>query len=426
MTLTRFSNNTKLALFCATLGMVSGGVLWIFLRLVREGTRLIWDLIPAQVGSPVWYPVLACGLGGLIIGLFRKKFGDYPESMFEVIGRVKKTGTYPYSKIGIIMIAALLPLIFASSVGPEAGMVGIVVALGCWVKENVSFAGRNTVISSRLGLAVSLSVLFFSPLFGLFSAIEEDELPDELLDEIGRGGSVKSGRIRLMMVYGASICGALGVMFVLNSVFGKSMEGFPSFENAVPGKADLLMTVPYLAIGILLGLFFEKTEHVMDKLSAKLPPVISELTAGLVLGLVSVWVPMVRFSGEEEMGILIRDYADYAPWAMIAMAFLKIVLTCMCIKLGMKGGHFFPLIFAAVCLGYGTSLLIFPLDSSSAVYAAAIVTAATLSSSMGKPLAVTCLLFLCFPVRMGIWIFMAAFIASQAASRKGGKKDAAQ
>lgn len=99
MTLTRFSNNTKLALFCATLGMVSGGVLWIFLRLVREGTRLIWDLIPAQAGSPVWYPVLACGLGGLIIGLFRKKFGDYPESMFEVIGRVKKTGTYPYSKI---------------------------------------------------------------------------------------------------------------------------------------------------------------------------------------------------------------------------------------------------------------------------------------------------------------------------------------
>ncbi|MDD6096077.1 MAG: chloride channel protein [Firmicutes bacterium] len=426
MSLTGFSNNTKLALFCATLGMVSGGVLWIFLRLVSGGTRLIWDMIPAQAGSPAWYPVIACGFGGLVTGLFRKKFGDYPESMFEVMGRVKKAGTYPYRKIGIIMIAAMLPLIFGSSVGPEAGMVGIAAALGCWVKENVSFAGRNTAISSRLGLAVSLSVLFFSPLFGLFSAIEEDELPDEILDEIERGGSLKSGRIRLMVIYGASICGAVGVIYVLNSIFGRSSSGFPSFENAVPGRADLLMTVPYLIIGILLGLFFEKTELVMDKLSAKLPPVASELTAGIVLGLVSVWVPMVRFSGEEEMGILIRDYPDYAPWAMIAMAFLKIIITCMCIKLGMKGGHFFPLIFAAVCLGYGMSLLVFPLDSSSAVYAAAIVTAATLSATMGKPLAVTCLLFLCFPVRMGIWIFMAAFIASQAASGKGGRNDAAQ
>ena len=37
--------------------------------------------------------------GGLIIGVLRKLLGDYPQGMTEVIGIVKKTGTYPYKKI---------------------------------------------------------------------------------------------------------------------------------------------------------------------------------------------------------------------------------------------------------------------------------------------------------------------------------------
>ena len=94
----------------------------------------------------------------------------------------------------------------------------------------------------------------------------------------------------------------------------------------------------------------------------------------------------------------------------------------MCIRMGLKGGHFFPLIFSAVCLGYGMSLLVFPMDAAHATFAAAITTAATLSVSMKKPLAVTCLLFLCFPVQMGIWIFLAAVLASQVTKDKNHEK----
>ena len=90
--------------------------------------------------------------------------------MVTVIGTVKKTGTYPYRKIIILLIAAALPLIFGSSVGPEAGMVGVMVALGCWVNENVKFAKDNADFYSKVSVAVSLSALFYSPLFGFFSA----------------------------------------------------------------------------------------------------------------------------------------------------------------------------------------------------------------------------------------------------------------
>ena len=118
------------------------------------------------------------------------------------------------------------------------------------------------------------------------------------------------------------------------------------------------------------------------------------------------------------MAVLMNDYAKYAPLAMIGIAFLKILIANMCIQMGLKGGHFFPVIFSAVCLGYGISLFIFPLSAAHATFAAAITTAATLSVSMRKPLAVTCLLFLCFPVKMGLWIFLAAVLAGQVTKNK--------
>jgi hypothetical protein len=63
--------------------------------------------------------------------------------------------------------------------------------------------------------------------------------------------------------------------------------------------------------------------------------------------------------------------------------------------MGLKGGHFFPLIFASVCLGMGISLVFFPGDLSHATLAAGIVAASTLATTMKKPLAVAMLLMLC-------------------------------
>ena len=99
--------------------------------------------------------------------------GDYPEEMTVVFAKLKQNGTYPYRKILVLLVAALLPLIFGSSVGPEAGMVGIVVALCCWAGENLRFAGSQSAYYSRVGASVSLSVLFRSPLFGILDEMEQ-------------------------------------------------------------------------------------------------------------------------------------------------------------------------------------------------------------------------------------------------------------
>lgn len=431
---TTLSNKLKLILFCGILGATSGAVLWIFLKLIQLGTGLLWEKLPESIQAPFWYPIAVCTIGGIIIGVFRKIFGDYPQSMNTVIKTVKDTGTYPYRKIVILLIAALLPLILGSSVGPEAGMVGVIVALGCWVNENVKFAGKNEKLYSQVGMAVSLSVLFSSPLFGFFSAVEGEDVEssdDKLADLDGKNTSgstsVAAAKQSLgwntkFLIYGISIAAALGVLTLFNHLFGTVSEGFPSFEASQPNRWDLVMMLVYIPCGLLLGLFFEKTEKWLEKLAGLIPPILSELLAGLILGCAVTVLPVLQFSGEEQMAVLITDYAKYAPLAMIGIAFLKVLLTNLCIQMGLKGGHFFPVIFAAVCLGYGISLMVFPMDAAHAIFAAAITTAATLGISMKKPLAVTCLLFLCFPVSMGLWIFLAAVIASACVKEPTKKK----
>lgn len=397
-------NEIKLLLFCAIIGAVSGILFWVFLFLVRNGTRLFWDLIPNRLLPYPWYPVLACTAGGLIIGLLHKKYGNYPEDMMTVFGTLKKTGTYPYRKIVVLAVSALLPLIFGASVGPEAGMVGIVVALCCWAGENMKFAGNLSREYSEIGAAVSLSVLFHSPLFGILDVEEGEERDSD--NKASISGTTK------ILLYCVATGAGFGCIFLLNLVTGQKASGFPSFSNISLQTADYALFLLYLLCGILFGLFFEITEKLFARIASRIPVAAGEIIAGMILGTIACFIPAVRFSGEEALGELIEGFALYAPLAMIGLAFLKVLMTNLCIKLGLKGGHFFPLIFGAALLGYGISLLLFPGDGSHASFAAAVVTAGTLGVTLKKPLAVSMLMLLCFPVKSLLWIVPAAASAS--------------
>lgn len=393
-------NEIKLMVFTAIIGAVAGLVFWVFLWLINTFTELIWQEIPSKTNETPYYALIVCTVGGLIIGILRKLWGDYPQDMMKVIATVKQTGTYPYKKLLSIIVLAVLPLIIGSSVGPEAGMIGVIVALCCWAGDNLKFAKKSTIRYSKVGSAVTLSVLFHSPLFGIFN-IEENEEDDIPLTKTSK-----------FLIYAVATAVGIGAYSLLSNLICEVSEGFPSFETALPTGYDYLAMFLYIVCGIALGFFFIKSELLFEKIAKKLPPIIGEVTAGIILGAIVCVLPVVQFSGETQMGALIKDYAKYAPIAMIGISVLKILITNMCIQFGLKGGHIFPLMFSAVCLGYGISLMIFPDSSAHAVFAAAIITAATLGVSMKKPIAVTMLLFLCFPIRMFFWIFLSATVSS--------------
>lgn len=390
-------NNAYLILFCCIVGAVAGSVVWAFLKVMSLGIDLLWERLPSICHIPC-HTLLVCTLGAALIGCFRRKFGDYPEGLDIVIGKVRTEKTFDYSNMPVLLLGALFPLLLGSSVGPEAGLAGVIVGLCYWIGDNLSFARQNAKEYSQVGVAVTLAVLFRSPLFGVFT-VEEENRDKEIIK--------LPGTLRLFL-YGLAAAAGTGCYMLLSESFGAGLGAFPSFPEMQPEFGDHLMLAVYILLGCVLAKFYFFTHLAAERVLAFFPAVMKETVGGFCLGIMGMLMPVLLFSGEEAMGELIADHEMYAPLALAVLAFLKVLLTNICIQSGLKGGHFFPVIFAGVCLGYSAGASVFGSSGGHMIFAAAIVTAALLGGIMKKPLAVTVLLFLCFPVRLFLWIFLAA------------------
>ena len=89
-------------------------------------------------------------------------------------------------------------------------------------------------------------------------------------------------------------------------------------------------------------------------------------------------LPMTMFSGESQIYLLLDTGAELGLIILILTSILKIVLTNVCIETGLKGGHFFPLIFSGTAMGYAMSILL----NMDPVISMSIVTASFMASIM--------------------------------------------
>ena len=138
---------TNRALFLvsvAVTGAFAGAAVWLFFFAMEHGIDYLWTEIPHMLGaaSPelasgpfgfLPYPFFVCLLGGLLIGLYEKMTGTKTDDLNQVMAKVKQDGRYPYDKLGKLSLAALLPLLFGGSIGPEAGLTGVIAGLCSWV-----------------------------------------------------------------------------------------------------------------------------------------------------------------------------------------------------------------------------------------------------------------------------------------------------
>lgn len=389
------------SVYALVLGMFVGCFIWAFLKVIQYGMEFLWNYIPSIVNIP-FYTIIVCIIGGIIIGFYQMKFGDYPESLETVISKVKKEKYYKYNNIFAVTVGALLPLIFGGSVGPEAGMVGIIVGLCYWVGDKLKLAGKTLTEFTSVGIIATLGILFYAPFFGIAEYSEE---PTDANKELVLS---KPGKLFAKIF---AVIGGIGIYYVLGQIFGSAMS-FPSLPKEDVTNHDRLLGIPLIIIGLLFGYIY----MILDKLCAlffrkiankKWFKFLGTILGGLALGIIGTYMPITMFSGEEQITELSEIYMNYSPYFLIIIGIVKLFITSFCIHSGWRGGHFFPVIFGGVSIGYGFSL-IFATAPSITI---AIITAAILAVSMRKPFAVALLLLLCLPVRTIPWLIISAFIA---------------
>lgn len=429
MTSRKKNNKFVYLLLCAFSGITTALIVWIFLRLMNLGIELFWSIIPEKIGFN-YYPIVMCTIGGLIIGLYQKKTKVAPEDLQTVIGKVRKEKFYPYDKVFLLCIAAFLPLIFGGSIGPEAGLTGVIVGLCYWARDNMKFARDNINDLAEITINSAFTAIFIMPLFGTsavaginkdssikvqtdscFTEAETEKAAPHKKNMCHLKSTASKERIVKIVSNLIAIFCSFGTLILLNDLFGGA-SGIPKITEFNITVTERIWGIPLAIIGVLAAYLFiafeDLAKHSFGKLKEKQGIVPAAVIGGLLLGLLGTIFPFVMFSGEEGIIKLQETCLEYSPWLLITVGIIKLLLTNICISSGWKGGHFFPVIFSAISIGFGVSMLV-GLDAE---FCAATVTAGLLGTIMKQPLVLCVLLVMLFDLRMLFWIVIAILVGT--------------
>ena len=202
----RIKKYISLCLFTFLIGLAGGGIIWILLQIMQVGISLLWTALPNALGlsagaagltactpGTLIYNMAVCFTGAIFIALTQKHYGPLPETMEEVMFRVKQEGSYPFGNLHHIAIAALLPLIFGGALGPEAGLTGLIVGFCYWAGANLKYRNEEITALAEAGFAAMLGVIFGSPLFGIAHNLEPDDKSEHYLEKLA-GKRTRWGR----------------------------------------------------------------------------------------------------------------------------------------------------------------------------------------------------------------------------------------
>ena len=387
-------NKVLLTLYTVIVGVIAGSIIWCFIRFMNLGINFLWEYLPGLINFK-YYTLVVCLIGGLLIGLWKSKYGDSPEELNEVIKAVKKEHRYPYNNIFTSIVSALLPLIFGASVGPEAGLTGIIAGLCTWAGDKLKIFNNELEELAHIGITAALGTIFASPLFGFVEPIENEE-------------ESKLPKTSKNILYFVAILSSFGIFIFLNHLT-HNHSGLHSIGTAALANLNYFYAVILMAIGIILSYVYfisnKLAKVIFKNLENKF--IIKGVIGGLLLGIVGTLLPLTMFSGEEQIYLLLGAGAQLGLIALILTSIIKIVLTNVCIETGLKGGHFFPMIFSGTAMGYAMSILL----NMDPIVSMSIVTTSFMASILKKPFAVVLLLMIIFPMNLIPLMLVSAVIA---------------
>lgn len=426
-----------IAVLAVVSGLALGAFAWAMLHLWMLLVRLIWADGALALGW--WfYPIVVGVVGGVLIGLWSKAFRSRPEPLNAVIAGIK-SGGYRVRSLAAGSVAFLMPLAFGGSVGPAAGLVGLI-ATGCSrTSEMLVRAGVRAARVVDGGRGKMLVAALTSPFSsaeggreracetthsrGRDSACESERSCEgahvrESERACGQKRSRECGRVyeagysysraaKVLLYSMCAVSAALAVAMLARFVGWELIV--PRFAFSLPSWESLFSVMPLALCGYVLALLTRVGGGAGGAASRKfakgsvLPPV----ACGLALGCVAAFLPNVMFTGQAQTVDIMASWAATPAVLLLVTGIAKALATPFCISMGWCGGPFYPLIFAGVSFGYGAAS-IFGLDP---VLCASVVATSLLVAATRKPVLVLVLLMICFPLRDLLWMIPAALIA---------------
>ena len=230
--------------------------------------------------------------------------------------------------------------------------------------------------------------------------------PDQIVYDKGKISWKRKEQIASGITAGLA---GLAVYELLNFCFGRCLA-VPHLHGGVLILRDKVAVILLVIVGIAAGylyLIFQKASSwFFGKLREKNLAVFNAVLGGLVLGLIGSALPMTMFSGGNNIQAMQYEYLKYTPYLLILIGVVKLFLTNVCIESGWRGGHFFPVIFSGLSIGYGFAAIL----HINEIVGVVLVTGALLGTVLQQPLGALALSLVFFPVKDIGWMLLASTV----------------
>jgi len=278
-----------------------------------------------------WLPAL----GGLIAGGFlviarrgadKNSNSDYMEAIAIGDGRVPVRSSLWRS------LSSLFTIGFGGSIGREGPMVQLAALAASLVGRWLHFDPARLRLLVACGAAAGITSAYNAPIAGAFFVTE--------------------------IVLGSIAMDSFGPVVVASVVANITMREFagykPPYEMPVFPAVTGVEVLLFVALGFLCGAAAPQFLRLIDLSKAQfkrlpLPLPVRLALGGLVVGVISVWVPEVWGNGYSVVNSIL-----HSPWAwnvLVMVLVFKIVATAATVGSGAVGGVFTPTLFVGATCG---------------------------------------------------------------------------
>ncbi|RDU95198.1 ClcB-like voltage-gated chloride channel protein [Trinickia dinghuensis] len=279
----------------------------------------------------IWLPALGGLLAGGFLILARRSAdkhatSDYMEAI--AIG----DGVVPIWQSAWRSVSSLFTIGFGGSIGREGPMVQLAALAGSIVGRIVHFDPPRLRLLVACGAAAGITSAYSAPIAGAFFVTE-----------------IVLGSIAMENF------GPLLVSSVVANIVMREFSGYkPPYEMPVFPTIAGPEVLLFVALGLLCGAVAPQFLHLIETSRAQfkrlpLPLPVRLALGGLVVGVVSVWVPDVWGNGYSVVNSIL--HSQWTWIALVVVLVCKIIATAATVGSGAVGGVFTPTLFVGATFG---------------------------------------------------------------------------
>ncbi|WP_223876510.1 chloride channel protein [Companilactobacillus huachuanensis] len=371
-------------LLSAIIGVIAG----LFLILEGITSEAVWSSNNRLVEA-----VLVI-IGSLILYLLLNRWPNLPKTSQDSLRELKLNKTIDYHDVFLNLLITLIILSFGAGVGPEAALLSAIISLSIWQADKVRYLYFEYDKLKKLPLHETLKRLFDPFKFQQkYVGATAPKIPS----------IIKQKRI-------------LYPVFIINGILAFTLlirqTDQPSFiiklgeSNWHP--VDIWILPILMIVGIIFGksckLFYKVFHMWINRMN--LPLLLKVSMGAIAIILISYLAPDLLFSGQHSLNLLIGNWANKSPLFLMVMGILKLLFLAWCLNFNWRGGHIFPITFAAMIEGFAIAQLLPGYDQ---LFIVAIV-ATTIMSELISPVVAGIFIMLFFPLKLTPIIILVAIL----------------